>query len=287
MGHTRRTFLKVAGAAAAAGMLPASVVHGAGAPYVKQLGQKSGEPVIPFDLGMASYSLRNFSLDQALAMTTRLGLKRITLKDMHFPLTSTEAEATGVLGKVKAAGLELSTIGVVYMTTEDEVRRAFTLARWVGLKFIVGVPNEPLLPFTERMVKESGIALAIHNHGPDPRPYSSPESAYRLISKMDRRMGLCIDMAHTRRLGIDPADDFVRFHDRVLDFHIKDTSAADKSGTTVEIGRGVIDVPKLLRAAVKLGYTGTMHFEHEKDPQDPLPGLAESVGYVHGALACI
>jgi inosose dehydratase len=32
-------------------------------------------------------------------------------------------------------------------------------------------------------------------------------------------------------------------------------------------------------------YGGTAAFEYEKDGEDPLPGLAESVGYVRGILA--
>ena len=281
--HSRRTFLALAGSAAAVASLPGSLAQAA----------ESGKPHEPLankpalNLGMASYSLREFHLDQALEMTRRVDLPRISLKDMHFPLTSTEAEAAALVAKVKHAGLELSTIGVVYMTSDEEVRRAFTLARWAGIKFIVGAPDERLLPLAERMVKETGIGLALHNHGPDNPLYSSPEIAYRRVEKLDRRMGLCIDVGHTQRLGIDPAGELLRFADRVIDMHIKDTSAADKSGTTVEIGRGVVDIPKLLRTAVKLGYTGTMHFEHEKDPQDPLPGIAESVGYVRGVLAAL
>jgi sugar phosphate isomerase/epimerase len=69
--------------------------------------------------------------------------------------------------------------------------------------------------------------------------------------------------------------------------HIKDVSAADAKGTTVEVGRGVIDIPKLLKSLVKIGYSKTVHFEHEKDAKDPFPGLAESVGYVRGVLASI
>jgi inosose dehydratase len=38
---------------------------------------------------------------------------------------------------------------------------------------------------------------------------------------------------------------------------------------------------------LKINYTGIVSFEHEKDPDDPLAGLAESVGYVRGALATI
>jgi sugar phosphate isomerase/epimerase len=69
--------------------------------------------------------------------------------------------------------------------------------------------------------------------------------------------------------------------------HIKDETASEPGGTTLEIGRGVIDVPKLLREANRRKYAGTMHFEFEKDQKDPLPGLAESVGYVNGVLAVI
>lgn len=281
--NSRRSFIKLASAAAAAAALPG---HDARAASAVHPGPTTAGKV-SFPLGIASYSLRNFPLEQALAMTARVGLTRASLKDMHFPLTVTEAEALAVVAKVKAAGLELSTIGVVYMTTEDEVRRAFTVARWAGLKFIVGVPNQPLLPFAERIVKETGIGLAIHNHGPDPRPFGAPEEAYRALEKLDRRMGLCLDVGHTRRLGLDPAIEFTRFFDRIIDVHIKDVSTADKSGGTVEIGRGVVDIPALLHAALKLRYAGAFHFEHEKDAADPLPGIAESVGWVRGYLASL
>ena len=104
---------------------------------------------------------------------------------------------------------------------------------------------------------------------------------------MDKRMGLCIDVGHTQRLGLDPSSEVERFFDRLLDVHIKDVSSADAKGSTVEIGRGVIDTPKLLRTLAKLKYAGTLHFEHEKDQKDSLPGVAESVGYVRGVVAML
>jgi sugar phosphate isomerase/epimerase len=69
--------------------------------------------------------------------------------------------------------------------------------------------------------------------------------------------------------------------------HIKDVSAANPQGQTVEIGRGVIDIPKFIRTLLKLRYADVVSFEYEKDENDPLPGLAESVGYVKGVLATI
>jgi len=279
MGSSRRDFLRFAGLSTAVSSLPLSAVF--------PKGNEVDKTFIPFSLGIASYTFRSFPLDQAIEMTKRLGMTKMTLKDMHLPLKSSEAEIKAVLEKMKAAGVELSSCGVVYMTTEDEVRNAFAYARTAGIRMMVGVPEETLLPLAERMVKETDISLAIHNHGPTDKRYPSPESAYKLIAKMDKRMGLCIDVGHTRRLGVDPADDVERFFDRLLDVHMKDVSAAEAKGTTVECGRGVIDIPKLMKTLVKLKYAGTLHFEHEKDQKDPLAGVAESVGYVRGVLATL
>ncbi|MBU1186042.1 MAG: sugar phosphate isomerase/epimerase, partial [Acidobacteria bacterium] len=55
----------------------------------------------------------------------------------------------------------------------------------------------------------------------------------------------------------------------------------------VEIGRGVIDIPKFLRTLIRIGYDGTASFEFEKDGKDPLPGVAESVGFIRGCLSAI
>jgi len=279
--QSRRDFLKTAGVAAAAGLFPASNALAGDAP------SSAGTVHVPFDLGIASYTFRSFTLDQTIEMTKRLGLKKLTLKDMHLPLNSSDQEIKTALEKMKGAGVELSSCGVVYMKTEEEVHHAFAYAKAAGLRMLVGVPEQPLLELAERKVKETDIALAIHNHGPTDQRFPSPESAYTLIAKMDKRMGLCIDVGHTQRLGLDPAAEVERFFDRLLDVHIKDVSAADAKGTTVEIGRGVIDIPKLLKTLVRLKYSRTLHFEHEKDEKDPLPGVAESVGYVRGVLATL
>jgi inosose dehydratase len=280
--ESRRDFLKIAGMTAAVSAVPFSAV--AQGTTAAQTVKKS---TIPFDLGMASYTFRAFTLDQTIEMTRRLGLKKLTLKEMHLPLKSSGEEIQAAVEKIRNAGLELDSCGVVYMKTEEEVAQAFAYAKKAGVKMIVAGPEPGLLLAAERFVKETDIALAIHNHGPTDHNYPSPESAYKAIAKMDKRMGLCIDISHTQRIGLDPTAQFTQCFDRVLDLHIKDVSAAQTSGTTVEIGRGVIDIPKLLREAVRLKYSRTMHFEFEKDQKDPLAGVAESVGYVHGVLAAI
>jgi len=280
-GPNRRNFLKVAGASAAA---CATITPG------RALALDRAEPAaaaVPFTLGMASYTLRQFPADQAIEMTKRLGLTRICFKDFHLKLDATPEVIADTVAKVKAAGLDLYAGGVIYMKSEAEVDRAFVYAKAAGFKMIIGVPTYELLPYTNKKVQEYDIPVAIHNHGPDNPLFPTPQSAYERIASLDRRLGLCMDVGHTQRSGVDPSESAEKYFDRLFDIHIKDTSASTAQGQTVEIGRGVIDIPKLLRTLKRLGFKGTLALEYEKDAKDPLPGSAESIGYLKGVLAAL
>lgn len=285
MASTRRSFLRTAGL----GTVGAALLAGgrgifAGLP---RGGRQAAPEKIPFDLGMASYTFRAFGLDEAVAMTKRLDLKKIALKSMHLPLETADAEIAKLAAKVRAAGLDLYGGGVIYMTTKDEVRRAFDYAKAAGMSVIIGVPNHELLDMAEIMVRQTGIALAIHNHGPGDKVYPTPDSVAERIAYRDPRIGLCLDVGHTQRSGIDPADVALRHAGRLLDVHVKDVSAATAAGTTVEIGRGVVDIPAFLRALIKIGYRGAVSLEYEKDEKDPFPGASESIAFLRKALAAL
>jgi sugar phosphate isomerase/epimerase len=277
---SRRDFFK-RGLAGAAVLASSPAVGGL-------LGQtKPSRPVAaaPFALGLASYTCREFGLDETLAMARRVGLTRLSLKDVHLPLAASSAEIAAAVAKIRAAGLFAYGCGVIYMKTPGEVERAFAYAKAGGMEVIVGVPDHGLLPLAEKKVRESGISLAVHNHGPGDPLYPTPGSVLERIRTMDPRLGLCLDVGHCLRAGVEPSEAAEAVAARLLDVHLKDVTAASKDGGPVEAGRGVVDLPRFLRTLVRLGYRGTASFEFEKDEKDPLPGLAESVGYVRGILA--
>ena len=241
----------------------------------------------PITLGMASYTFREFSLEDTIRMTKRLGLKRIVLKSFHLALESTPEEIKTDAAKVREAGLDLYGCGVVYMNTPDEVSQAFDYAKTAGMTMIIGVPRPELLKLVEQKVQAYGIKVAIHNHGPEDKLYPTPGHAYDLIQNLVKGIGLCLDIGHAQRSAVDPALAAVKYADRLLDIHIKDVTAPTKEGTTIEIGRGIINIPNFLKALIKIGYQGTTAIEFEKDGKDPLPGSAESVGYLRGVMDAI
>jgi sugar phosphate isomerase/epimerase len=236
------------------------------------------------EMGVAGYTFHQFDIDQSIAMMQRVGVKMLSLKEFHLPLDSTKEKADEVVGKFKAAGITVYTVGVIYMKTQASVDQTFTYARNVGVDMIIGVPNYELLKYAEQKVKETGIRLAIHNHGPEDKLYPGPKDVYDNIKNMDKGMGICLDIGHGIRAGADPAKSVESFKDRLYDLHIKDVTVAAKEGKAIELGRGVINFSALVAALRKVNYKGKCSIEFEKDMKDPLPGIAESVGFFRGIM---
>lgn len=275
MNSSRRNFIRLTAWGATVTALPSAAFSAV---------KSRPENKVLFQLGVASYSLRKFPVEKALEMTRKLDVDYISFKDFHLPLNADSATFEKTLQMCKEHNLTLYGGGVIYMKTEAEVDRAFEYAKNAKFKMIIGVPNHELLPYVENKVKQYDIMLAIHNHGPGDLLYPSAESAYVRIKDMDKRMGLCIDIGHTKRINRDPSDDLKDYFDRVLDVHIKDVTEATAKGTTCEVGRGVIDIPRFLQTLIDLKYSGIVALEYEKDADDPLPGMAESIGYTRGVL---
>ena len=276
----RRSFLKAAGI----GMAAVSIPRLADASIVPAREKKSAADI---KLGVASYSLRKFTQEQALDMTLRCGVNRMTFKSMHLPLDSDKETINKTLAFCKEKGITLYGAGVITMRTKEDADQAFKYAKAAELDMIIGVPYPAVLEYVEEKVKETDIKLAIHNHGPGDDLYPSAESAIEKIKNMDKRMGLCVDIGHTKRINRNPEQDIKDYFDRVFDIHIKDVTAANPEGQTCVMGRGVIDLVSFLNTVVDLNYAGTLALEYEAESNDPLAGMAESLGYVKGVLATI
>ena len=236
-------------------------------------------------VGIAGYTFAKFDLAESIAMMKRLDVHYLSVKDFHLPLDSSEEKINSVLTKLKDAGIMPYTVGVIYMKTKEAVDNAFAYAKKAGVTMIVGVPGYDLLDYTEQQVKTTNIKIAIHNHGPEDALYPGPADVYKRIKNRDARMGLCLDIGHAIRAGADLEKAIKDYKDRLFDMHIKDVTAAGKDGKAIEIGRGVIDFDGLIKALHKINYTGTCSIEFEKDMSDPLPGIAESIGFFKGVLA--
>ena len=246
--------------------------------------QPAAETGEKFRIGMAGYTFLKFDIDKALETMQRVDVHYLCIKDFHLPMNSTDEQIAAFHAKLKAKGVTGYAVGPIYMKTEAEIDRAFEYAKKVGVKLIVGVPNYDLLPYVDKKVKEYGFNFAIHLHGPDIATYPDAADVWNHVKDLDPRIGMCLDIGHDTRNGKDAVADLNKYKSRVFDIHLKDVTGKTKLGYSLEVGRGVIDFPAFVKMLRKVGYTGVVSLEHEKDMNDPFLGIAESIGYFRGVI---
>jgi sugar phosphate isomerase/epimerase len=246
------------------------------------------DPWLGIKIGVASYTFRRFPVETTIRGIQRVGLRYVSVKDAHLPLKSTPTERAAVGQKFREADISPLSCGVISLPNEERrIREAFEYARDLGVPTMVCSPHPDSFGLLDRMVKEFDIRLAIHNHGPEDPHFPTPGDVMRAVEGYDRRIGLCIDIGHTLRAGVNPADAIVSYRERLYDMHLKDVSRAAAAGTNVEAGRGVLHLRAVFQALLQIRYPFMAEFEYEKDSEDPLPGLAESVGYCKGLVAIL
>ena len=283
--RSRRRFFGAAAAAAAWPVL--SRVPGAESAAVR-LKPDATDAVRggPLKIGVASYSMREFTLDQALDMARTLGVKYMTFKDVHVPRTDPPDATRALRAKIQAAGITIMGGGTITIPNDPaQIKKEFEYARNAGFPLIYTDPMPAALDTLERMAKEYDIRVAIHNHGPEDKHFPSPYDVLKQVRNMDPRMGLCIDIGHTVRTGTDVVRAIADAGPRLHDMHAKDLRDLTAKGSQCVVGEGAIPIAAIFDQLQAIHYAGYVNLEYEIDADDPLPGMKQSFAYMRGVLA--
>jgi sugar phosphate isomerase/epimerase len=236
-------------------------------------------------VGAASYSLRRFSLDQALAATQRMGIHYISLKDVHLPVTSTADQIAEAKRKTADYGITITSCGVLYLKdSDDDMRRALDYVHALGASVAVVGVSRQMLPRLNQIIANYDLKAAIHNHGPGDKLFPSPLEVFDAVQSFDRKIGLCMDLGHTFRLGEDLVSDVRKTRERLYSMHFKDLDSRAVKAKGVPVGMGVMPIIPLLRELLTMHYKGEVQLEYEVEENDPVPGMEESFGFMRGVL---
>ena len=235
-------------------------------------------------IGIAGYSYRSFDLEQTLKYLQSMDVKYFSVKDWWLPLNSTDEDMAAFKAKCAEYGIEGYILGPIYMKTEADADRTFDYVKRYGIDMFIGVPDYEIIDYVIAKVKETGIRVAIHTHGPDGAAFPDVRTIVEMVKDPSLGVGCCMDLGHTFRMGWDVAEDIRTYKDWIYDIHIKDETEASKAGGTWEMGRGKMDLVSIVKALREIDYQGVVSIEFEKNGDDPHAGIAESVGYLRGIL---
>jgi sugar phosphate isomerase/epimerase len=280
---SRRRFLEVGGAAlfgAAALPLIGGTDQGDNKKQEKG-GERSGDGFGGFRVGAQSYTFRQFNLEQTLQRIHDLGLHYVEFYNGHVPLNSTPEQIQAVLRRCRE--LEITPIGFGverFTRNTDANRRIFELGRALGVRYLSADPDPDSFDSLDTLVREFNINIAIHPHGPEGpannrrlHRWYSAEVIMRAVRDHDRRIGSCLDTGHLIRAAqldrrLDPAAEVRTMGNRNFAMHLKDHD--NRNHTDVVFGRGVLDVPAVLRALRAVNFDGALSIEYEANPNNPM-----------------
>ena len=114
-----------------------------------------------FQIGVASYSLREFQRGLAIRMIKKMGITRVSVKDVHLAYTLTPAEIAKAVSDFKNAGLTIVSGGNTDLKSKDpaDLRKYFVYAKACGMPMLVTAPLHENLGEIEKLAKEFDIKI--------------------------------------------------------------------------------------------------------------------------------
>ena len=269
VGITRRQFLGAGAAAVGAAAWPMAIEA-----------DERKDAYGGFTMGVQSYCFREFNTEEALKRTRDLGLHNMEFYQKHAPLGSTPAQIEALLRLCREYGVAPIAYGVQGFTKNHERnQRIFEFGKALGINTFSADPDPDSFDSLDKLVSEYRIAIAIHPHGPSGgklHRWYCAEGILAAVKDHDPLIGSCLDTGHLIRaaqLGkkLDPAEQIRIMGPRNFGIHLKDHD--NQRRTDVVYGKGVLDVPGVLRALKDVKFRGHISIEYEAHPENPSPDM--------------
>jgi sugar phosphate isomerase/epimerase len=135
-------------------------------------------------------------------------------------------------------------------------------------------------------MQAAGITFAYHNHNIDFRRYDGIGGYDTLLAWTDPKLvKFELDCGWAASAGLDPVDYLIRYPDRYVMLHLKDLRRdhipnTDLKMTSTELGKGIVDWPRLLRAAGKTSVKGLYVEQEPPFAGSSLDSVRASFGYL-------
>jgi sugar phosphate isomerase/epimerase len=259
--------------------LAAAGVLALGGRTIRADDQSASDAFAPFKMGIQSYSLRHFKLEEALEMTKTLGLHYWESFPAHIP--TDPAKAAKYTALAKESGVKVIGYGVVgFSKDHDANRKSFEFAKAMGIGYLSADPSKDSFDSLDKLVEEYQIPIGIHNHGPG-HQYALIDNIAEAIKDHHKLIGCCIDTGHFLRSKQDPVRAVEVFNDRIYGVHLKDV----KDATTFKVlGEGDLRTADLLAALAKRKYSYCLALEYEENEAAPMDDIQKCLATVRKAL---
>ncbi len=247
------------------------------------------DPAKDWKFGVAMWTFHTVSFIEGLSKADSAGLSYVEpntftktgpdFKDsaiLQLSPSGVEKLKTMIAGK----GLKIETIYVVGDTTIQSWKKQFDIAKQLGVKYVTGEPPIAMWDGIDSLAGAAGIKMAIHEHWKGMSHYWNPDTVL-LAMKNHPNFGVCADLGHWPKSGIDPVEAIKKLSGHILVVHLKDIAAAnDPKLLDVPVGTGIVNFPAVFEELKKQNFNGYIYIERDAtDLPSNLPSVIATVKY--------
>ncbi len=257
----------------------------------------SGADELGWKIGSQAYTFRKFTLEETLDKLNDLGLKYVELYGNQeigagiegttdFKMSPEKRQQLQDL--LKSKGITPVAFGVSTPNNEADWKQLFEFAKDLGIGVITSEPQYNDLDLVESLCKQYNIKVAIHNH-PIPSRYWHPDIAMTLLDGRSDLIGVCADIGHWVRSGLDPVESLRKVEGRLISFHFKDLNEFGvRKAHDVHWGTGLSNISGVMNEMKRQEFQGPISVEYEHNWDNSVPDVRASIEYfarVANALA--
>jgi sugar phosphate isomerase/epimerase len=244
-------------------------------------------------LGLQAYTFRSFTFAETLDFAREAEITNLQAYsgqnlggglEGKFSHQMDPATKSRIREMAAAKGVKLTSYGVVNAGDEAGWRQIFAFAREMGMIDIATEAAQEQLPLLDRLSKEYGIAVTLHNH-PTPSRYALPETALAAVAPFGPNFGLCADTGHWARSGLDPVASLKLAEGRILSLHFKDLTEWTKQAHDMPWGTGASNAAGQIAELARQGFSGIAYVEYEHNTPALLEEVKLSAAFFRAALA--
>lgn len=245
-------------------------------------------------LGVALYTFSNMSFPEQLAYADSASLKYV--EGFTFGKAGSELKDSVIMRlsptgikqlkqTVDKKGLKMESIYIIGGKKVADWKRDFELAKNFGVRYVTAEPPQNLWDSVDSLAGVYGIKVALHNHWKGNSIYWHPDSVL-LALKGHPNFGVCPDLGHYPKSGINPIDALKKLDGKIIGIHLKDIAEYNNPKIQdVPVGTGVVNFSAVFAELKKQNFKGNIMFERDtKEQPNNLKSLKQMVGYYNEIL---
>jgi len=253
--------------------------------------KKTEDQNADWKMGVALYSFNRFSFADAIDKADSAGVNYVEGFSFHklgkefndkSMSSMTEEDIQNMMQMLKSKNIEMQSMYVSGAKNEADWKYYFELAKEMKMQHLVSEPDKESWDMLDSLAGLYNIKIAIHEHAKGKSMYWHPDSVLAAL-KNHPNFGVCADLGHWERSGLNPAECLKKLEGNILGVHLKDIDQSDNpEANDVIIGKGVIKFPEVINELKRQRFKGVIHIECEHKMENNLAEVIEGKKYFEG-----